>query len=566
MPEKETRQVLASTPWEFASQALRVFGGLAPYVMIAAGLAFAYYKFQELSLQYQQSLTESQQAAEEQFREDLQDARDALVNTYKATGELSRQQIDNVSALLKQQDDVADRLSSKQTTLDALEDQVRGNEKLAAQAQRDVEDAEALKRRVEGELFALTKEVTDNQARLAQFQDELNSKTAGLRDRAANIETLREQLDRLASAVISDQEAGTLSESSAQMARTIKAEVLENPKALLRAYAETPTEVAGAALTRLVGMQAGNLKQLLQEGLGYSFWATGESIADEGENLVLGAARQTDATYEGVVAITVEDERVVDVEPLSILVAVRVPDLSDWNRFIAIMSTPADDIDEELDIPESQADWSLTADFLETRFRFESLFGEDRRTPLLSMEKFRERFPEKYRLWTEGEGKDYPPYANIAMTTRAAAFRAAELDGINRPMPDALRDAVIGLLDASVARDLGRAQRLVDPSLGQEVTGRVAAAALRSGFRIASVEPLRNEVRQQTQQQVASQADGTALAQQAAPPAETLRVVGEYGGPTGGVPGRVEFYFRRPEAGPGWVLIGFEDVTSASKG
>jgi predicted nucleic acid-binding Zn-ribbon protein len=505
MPKTQQPAVVGRTPWDAAVEVASLLGKLTPWIIVAAGVLWAFYKFQEQSNQFQQSLSKAQRETQEQFMADLQAARDALVKTYADIGDLSNQQLDNVRDLLKLNEDVTARLEEQRNSLDQLQQEVEHQQALAVEqvrlaedAQRAADEAQELKQRTDAERSRLEAELAANRAKLAELTGEVETKVAGLNQRAASIDALRAELEQLVQAVLAaeiesiEPAANGVSVDTAlppsavlEIARRINAEILQDPAEILRAHATALTPTTRDDLSKLVGVTENTLADLVAEDLGHELWLRCADI-DDGVEFFVGVTRQEPEYYAGVILLEFGDGRVTNVLTVDQMPAMRVQNDRDWNKFdgvIALSSEP--NLTETFEISANSTEWSLQSDLLGTFFdQIDVLFGETRSVKLLSVEEFAEFSPDTYAMWMN-DAPDWPPRLNIEMYARSKVFSAADLPGMTQPMPDDLRNALIAVLDAAVTQNAAVAALL--PGSPTEANGRLAATALRESFKIIAV-------------------------------------------------------------------------------
>jgi 23S rRNA maturation-related 3'-5' exoribonuclease YhaM len=541
----------------------RLVWSQAPWLLIVAGTIFAIYEFREQSRENEDKVREVVRKAEEQYQQSLVDTRKALLEVYGQMGTVNKQQIENVQGLLTTQDAVARKLTDQRAQLDELVNQTRKLESQVEKARRDEVEAEHRKQAIEAELSSLERKLAQQAAGVAKREQDLArltsdvlSKNKNLTERAAAIESLRANLSKLVDAVLSPNSP----DSSADLAKQIRAQVLQNPRDVLAAYAATVTGETTTPINDLVGLQTETLADILKDGVGYDYWVYLRGPNDSDQQFFVGG-RNAQNAYSKVVIFTAKDGRIVDAIGYDKVVAMRMPDDHDWSREEAYLVPLPDGKGDEFSVEIGQTDWSLIQSIMTDKRNLalqiaEPLFGAEKRVSLLSVEDFRGQYPQIYDHWMSQGFPDRSPRVNIEMAVRASEFDAAAARGVSGLAPSQLRDTLTHLLKASVAHDDADAAKYLSSRIDPKIIGRIAAAVLQPGFQVDSVRLINREMPQ-------------AAATASSPNSDLGEPIGTGAVITGSIPiwgvedgstRRVELRFERLEDGAEWRLLGFEST------
>jgi methyl-accepting chemotaxis protein len=150
------RPAVGRTPWDAIIEVSKTLGNLVPILIVAAGIVFAFFKFQDLS-----------QARDRAVREATEKAREALQKTYDQMVDLSGKQIHNVQALLGLHDEVSK--SVKKFQADANQEMEK-----ATQAQREADQAKQEAERAQKEVFKAEKELESKSKALSTAQQNID--------------------------------------------------------------------------------------------------------------------------------------------------------------------------------------------------------------------------------------------------------------------------------------------------------------------------------------------------------------------------------------------------------
>jgi predicted nucleic acid-binding Zn-ribbon protein len=493
MPPKD-ESVVGRTTADATVDIFRLLWTSAPWLLIVAGAVFAMYMFREQSRESDDKVREAMQKAQEQYEKSLIDTRQALLEAYTQIGAVNKQQIENVRELLTAQDEVTKKLNDQRAQLDKLEESLREQQAQVEQAQVEADSAKARRDALQNEIASIQRQVEENRTKLAALAHELEGKKAGLSQGAANIDTMRNELQKLASTLIREADAQTRPDESLGIAHRVLTEVLQDLGEILRAFAESQTDSTRSALGSLIGVDETRLTELLRGGHGYDFWIRLNFPADATTTSPASAhfigADQSESADAPVVIIETDKGRVVSVDSLSAGFAVRMPDDAEWDRAIGVVIDSGYGSAETFPLRADQATWSIAADVVPMLggVTAEILFGKEKPLELLTIDSFQERYPEDFRILTEGKQASSGPALSIQMYLNAKGFDAARLEGVDRIGPPELRHALLQLIDASVKGERDKAIGLLDGAVDRGVVGRLAAAALRPHFSIISVD------------------------------------------------------------------------------
>jgi peptidoglycan hydrolase CwlO-like protein len=163
------------TPWDFATEFLRVLARIGPSAIVVAGfLVFGYFLYQEIN-KARVEADKQLQERDKQLQERLDTAQKHLVETYDKIAGMSDKLIENVNSLLTLSADIDKAVKKRRDELKKAEKGVEAARREAAEAKNQVE-AE----RKWAEEVRLKKEETERQLqaqnqRLDDLRDEADA-------------------------------------------------------------------------------------------------------------------------------------------------------------------------------------------------------------------------------------------------------------------------------------------------------------------------------------------------------------------------------------------------------
>jgi hypothetical protein len=527
---------------EAASAAVGLFremrstlGVWAPWILVLVIFGFGFYKFEELRATY------------------LDDVKDTLVEireSYRAMGELNKQQIANFKESLE----IREQLDAKLNELGGLAaKRTKALQEIQTRlglAQAEVAAAEQQRREAEQARARAGDE-------LKQTRQEIERSKQELQRRAVTLGNLREELSRLAA--ITRDAVGPGSPNYDEVAGIIARSVVD-PVAMLASYFAAPSESNAAALSDLVGIERAHLPRLVEtnQGFGATLWLEGTLGPGEAGSMIVVAGEQDESEYRHLIGFDTQDGRINEAEFAFAIFAARLPDTRDWlrERAASFIVIGEEEVESEWWEEDPGRGWTLT-DFVqelsqEEEADFRVLHGADRpkqflgpdalRTALSRTEGGRGTLRQTYRT----------PALNLAMIERAADFEAVLRRADLQRVPASLQSALEGLLRAAVTRDLEAADVHIAAHLNPEVIGEGAAAALRPGFAVAEVRRPEPPPQLQVQQQPLPEQPPAAEA------TPRLLVLTRYRiGPAPDELGHAAFTFEREDEGAPWRLVEF---------
>jgi len=540
----------------------------APWLVVVAGAVYAIMLFQDQSREADAKIQEANEHAQEQYEKSLVDTRQALLEAYTQISAVSKQQIDNMRELLQAQDEVTAKLAAQRKEQEELQADLREQKEQAAAAQEEIRDAEVRKAAMQKDLEDRLKTLTSKAEDLGKLEKELKDRTAELdrnskqlSERADSIDSLKASLSTLVDAILSEESGGAESAvAPMELAQQMRAEILQDPKVVLAAYAQSQTDATRSALRNLVGAQRKTLEAIAHEGGGFDYWTTArEREGDSG--VVFVAARQATDGYDPLLWMRIVNDRVVEVDAYDRLVALRLPDLYDWNREVVSILVPVQKRTAEHPMKKGDQKWSVL-DSLAVDFDnpvLETIHGDNKDVDFLTPEQLQAHYPEAYQTFIVEGYPDEQPRAGLAMLERAAAFKAASMAGMDQKMPAELRAAMTRLFDACIGHDMETATNLLDYSIDSETIGKIGATLLRPRVRLSLGDPAVADAGQHPEQFVTAAGPGNSATQAAgsAPTAMTVTIFTSDGQPGDSEFAAATLRFRQTDPSSDWQLYDY---------
>lgn len=457
---------------ELSSLIIRVFGIGVPFIVVVAGAAYGFIELQKVYRETEQLRADAMTTALEETRE-----------SYLSIANLNEKQIKNVDDTINLQDELGRRLKALRDEETQIADELQNTQEQLKLAQRETQEQIDLKRRIQDELTAA-------RHKLEKKENDLTKRSEDLVKRAGSIADLQRELGDLAEAVI---EALPASSTVHQMAVDSKSKYVIDPIGVLTEYSRNlQDKSATRALQKLAGLSEKRLRAVIDEfnGLGFAFWLTVKDPEDDQVGF-FAVARQTERSYEGIVVITVTENRVTQIEQVDEIVATKLLSEEDWSQHIAhFLIFTADDVDYEEIRTEDTKTWLLTSLVEISEPEVKTLYGQFSGVEYFAPAAFKQKMREF------DEGRDAlkhayePPALNFDMWRRAQRFASEVLPNMNlEQLPESLKAPFEEFLTSAVHQtsDLGAIR--LSPTIRSDVVGKVAAAALRPEFRIVDVRP-----------------------------------------------------------------------------
>lgn len=470
------------TLWDAIVDLARLMGPYAPWVIMIAGAIFAFYKFTQLQ-------ETAQDKAREQVQKELDAAHKELRDTYNQIADMNKQELGNVKSMLE----------VHELTVKSTEDQRKKYNDLREQSNREREQVE--KSRQEADQAKVeannaiknaqdaSKSASDAAAKiekaekeLAAKESELNRKSEEVNKRATKIGDLNQKLIELATAMLSPSSESVTRELATNILRDYSPE----PKSLLKAFADQPSESSAKMLKNLIGKGTKELIAGLKEGLGFSFWQK-VSRAGKGDEAptYLGVVRQTDNANENVVLLNTHKEKIVEVYAFQKVIVVSAPDTQNWNQpanyllYRSVSSTERSGVDS---YASREKTWTLVQGLEGTQA--EPIFGVERELAITNIADLKTIDAETLDIAKLDTTSDFAEA--LSMLSNAEHFKPADIVGA-RVEPKEVRDILVDLLTAGVEHKTAVPRLRLGNGLKLDVFGRFAAAALKPSFALVSI-------------------------------------------------------------------------------
>jgi hypothetical protein len=453
------------TQWDALVDVVRLLGNGAPYFVILVGVAFSYYKFQELSQQNSNDLRRAQSEATKNYEQQLSSANKALIDTYAAMGTISATQIKATT-----------RTQEMQNSREELKKQVDERTAALRQAKIELDAGVSLKSQVQQELKGLQEGLARDRTELQSLEQLLASRKRDLADSAQEVNTLRNRVVDLAQAV-----------------RGKKANAGELAMQLLKDYdvsVESLLAPDGQGLKSLLGRRDADMISALQNDNRFLLIARLPAQARNDNVQYLAAKSFSNNIFKDLAYIGSDGSNVVSAETMSILLGVKLNDNNDWSLTYPIIILSKSKESYSYYYPRYSAEvneWDVL-----------DLTRDSARQPglIIKPSAAKPRYLTPSELETlapdiaeqlESVSQGVRPGINYRMYKRSKTFNAAAtFDEKLSQLPADLRETVIQLLNAAVKHRMSEALTYMSGGSPPQMAGRVAAIALRPAFRFVS--------------------------------------------------------------------------------
>ena len=326
----------------------------------------------------------------------------------------------------------------------------------------------------------------------AQFRqlEEAQTKLDELDRRTQHVMRLRDRLFDMATKKL----VNSTDASVAALGHQIQDQVFLEAKGLLTEYARQPgNDETGDSLENLVGTPEEVLHTALTGGLGFTFWQK-YAKADGTLTGYVGVVNQTALAHEGIVYITVRDKRVHRVEVFPRGLSVATPDPDDWNdkwgkgyNLYVRHSGDRHSGDLGIDFFETDDQYWTMADTMNDFPGEKTPIAIHGSEMLLNFMSFAD-FKREGEIFQKAQAHRGDFGYLLAMLQNAEDFDANRIaEPFARDMANGLRDTFVRLLTEAVNRPTMSVKIAPGSALTDKVYGRIAAAALKPGFKITAV-------------------------------------------------------------------------------
>jgi hypothetical protein len=544
--------VTGRTVWDAVVEIAKTLGTMVPLILIAGGVIFAFYKFQELSQAAQKDVQSARNEASRQFQAELEAANKALRETYSQMGHLSKQQIENVQSSLGLHNDVLKNTEVQRGNLMKYQEEAKKEMDNAEKARKEVqiaqENAAAQRKQAEDTKAELQK----LSIRAVQLKEEQKTLEVRLKEQKQKVEGRIDEIEELKKKLL--QLATLILDNSAESLTTAKAILndYENPQISLAEHARRPNIETFNSLKRLIGIDESTLKDILMKEKKYQILIKGKEKRSS-DVIYICVINQDEYLYRDILLFIVIKDRVSEIKMANNIIAIFDYDWNNWyeKKSYLIVNDIEKNVNNDFEIYQyenkfQRKTWTLMSalESMEEDSIVEILFGEEVQRIYLNLEGFAKKYPALYDQMAESHQGML-----LRMDARAKKFNISTMKdaGLER-IPAGLREQFAKLLHFAVQHDLNGASNLLAPSLqGEKVLGTVAAWTLRDGFQIVSTEIRQGPegVQQQMQRPIPDVAETRAdIVVKAQAP--------QYGDEN------LKFRFIKPSAEGGWVLTAVE--------
>ncbi len=396
-------------PWDVVGDLAKAMGSAAPYVIVAAGVAFAFYEFRKLEAEQQTRLKQGQLAAQKQYQDEIETANTALRTTYASIQSMHSEQIISIKSLLELSTAVNKEIDTLRATAQEESkhqaEERKETEKAIAEADSARETVTVLQEqmhRISAEAVSIQGDRLLAQAELTQIQERLQDARMASTASAGQIDELRNESLELARSVIrvvSESESELRDSAKVLLERYDTSDDSLNER--LRAFAEAPADNSLDLQRTLVGTDESKLEVALRSDLGFSVVARGEEEVydrDDATTTVYAAVvEQADNVCRHVVRFSVREGIVDRVTISSEIVMVRAPYLKDWMSDGLYKATDGPSSSMASFAPDH---WKFTEEIVGLDDNVEIIFGSARDLDTVEFDNFEVLFPELYETTT----------------------------------------------------------------------------------------------------------------------------------------------------------------------
>jgi hypothetical protein len=291
-------------------------------------------------------------------------------------------------------------------------------------------------------------------------------------------------------------------------------------------------------------MSRDDIKNLDFKALGASLYLCGD--IGPPQSFCMAVISQNDYAYNDVIFISIEKNLAVDMKYAKTLLAIKLHATDDWNKELLGSRAISPEKNDFSFLSFVGDHWTIeeviqreAPEDEQNKITINVIFDNKNQPVLsLSLEKYRQLFPDDYYAAIKDNNVRGEPAVNFAMARRAANFRAANI-GKAAEIPVEILKRFNQVADAAVKHgDPSALGDALDPSLNSAFLGRFAAVLLKRDFQIVRYQ---------------ANADD----------ANSASIVAEYHPlETGTETRRATFQFRRPAAEAPWRLTGMDIATS----
>jgi hypothetical protein len=454
--EKEPQRVTGRTAWDFAAEVAQRFG---LSMLILAGIAYAFYKFEQV-----------RQDATKSVQQQLNEAHKQLRETSVAIGNMNKTVVENIQGGLN--------------TLQELQSRLKGLQEQANAEAKKAEDAITRQKEAERASVNAAKELEKVKLEHERIQKLRVAKSGPFRDKVKSL------IHSLSQKHIDDP-------NIAKLAEEIRRDYIVDPCEILRTVAKDPYAANLKSLgDELEGLKLDTLKQIAQENAAaFASWM----VLHGPTTALFGVVQTSDYEAIGLIFIEADEERIFSVDVVSRAVWLIVPDKDNWDLCsIVSLSIPQQANEEGMDVfgttrssfPVGQKSLSdLTRDFSGPgAYKVDILVPPDPALQPITFEHVQKEYPVAYKeLVTDEEIA-----ALTMMIHKAQIFNAANIVPVSLGQGHTdignLRAAIIQTLDAAVRRDTKERQNVAGENFPESDWGPLAAMALKPEFTVSGLD------------------------------------------------------------------------------